>query len=64
VVTRARDDAFVLPDTSRIRAGREGLIDEDGRRERGIAQIIRASAAGEGYGVQALDLVTGQWATE
>lgn len=60
VVALARDDAFVLPYTSRIRAFGEGLIDENGRLERSTAEIVRASAAGEGYAVQVLDPVTGQ----
>lgn len=60
VVALARDDAFVLPYSSRARAFGEGLVDESGHMERGTAEVVRASAAGEGYAVQALDPVTGQ----
>ncbi|TGB05593.1 hypothetical protein [Streptomyces sp. MZ04] len=60
VVALARDDSFVLPHTSQARALGAGLVDENGRMERGIAEVVRASAAGEGYGVQVLDPITGQ----
>ncbi|MFJ5635094.1 hypothetical protein ACIQF5_20955 [Streptomyces goshikiensis] len=60
VVALARDDTFVLPHTSQGRAFQAGLVDEDGRMEPGIAEVVRASAAGEGYDTRAIDPVTGQ----
>ncbi|MFH8350578.1 hypothetical protein [Streptomyces sp. NPDC018045] len=59
-VALSRDDAFVLPHTSQDRALEAGLVDENRHMERGIAEVVRASAAGEGYDVQVLDPVTGQ----
>ncbi|MEV7157250.1 hypothetical protein AB0N77_21925 [Streptomyces misionensis] len=60
VVALARDDAFSLPYTSQTRAFQAGLVDENGRMERGIAEVVRASAEGEGYNVRVLDPVSGQ----
>ncbi|WP_372412817.1 hypothetical protein [Streptomyces luteireticuli] len=60
LVALSRDDAFILPHTSRTRAFQEGLVDENGRMDRGIAEVVRASAEGEGYDVRVLDPVTGQ----
>ncbi|MFF2619682.1 hypothetical protein [Kitasatospora sp. NPDC058046] len=60
VVALARDSTFVLPYSSQLRASREGLVDEGGRMERGVAEVVRASASGVGYDVQVLDPVTGR----
>ncbi|MFD3422135.1 hypothetical protein [Streptomyces decoyicus] len=60
VVALARDRAFVLPDTSQTRAYQAGLVDENGHMEPGVAEVVRASATGKGYGIRVLDPVTGQ----